>query len=244
MTRWKGATSTGWIVALLGCAAAVTAETGRVPWPSAAVAANPKEFGTQDQTITVISAASFGCGLDSTLSCWLGPLSRTFDLYARLELPAGAVIDTIGVNNQTDTNAVMGFALYERDRYANLSLLYGYSFPPHDWDTDFSDPLGILVPDHLDKELVLNVEWAPSPTLEAFAWVEVHWHRTVSPPPPAPSFGDVPTTDFGYQYVEALKASGITGGCGDGTVFCPDANLTRRQMAIFLAKALGLHWPN
>jgi len=66
----------------------------------------------------------------------------------------------------------------------------------------------------------------------------------VSPAPPTPSFSDVPSSDFGYQYIEALKASGITGGCGNGTTFCPDANLTRRQMAIFLAKALGLHWPN
>jgi hypothetical protein len=35
-------------------------------------------------------------------------------------------------------------------------------------------------------------------------------------------------------------ASGITAGCGGGN-YCPDAP-TRRQMAIFLAKALGLHW--
>src|SRR4029077_8810177 len=62
--------------------------------------------------------------------------------------------------------------------------------------------------------------------------------------PDTPSFTDVPTTDFGYQYIEALKASGITGGCGNGTTFCPDANLTRRQMAVFLAKALRLHWPH
>ncbi len=48
--------------------------------------------------------------------------------------------------------------------------------------------------------------------------------------------------DFGFQYVEALVASGITGGCGSGS-YCPDNPVTRRQMAIFLAKALGLHWP-
>jgi hypothetical protein len=36
-----------------------------------------------------------------------------------------------------------------------------------------------------------------------------------------------------------LAASGITGGCGGGN-FCPDNPVTRRQMAIFLSKALGL----
>jgi hypothetical protein len=38
-------------------------------------------------------------------------------------------------------------------------------------------------------------------------------------------------------------ASGITAGCGGGN-FCPDNPLTRRQMAVFLAKALGLNWPD
>lgn len=36
-----------------------------------------------------------------------------------------------------------------------------------------------------------------------------------------------------------LAATGITGGCGDGR-FCPDAPLTRAQMAVFLSRALGL----
>jgi len=53
----------------------------------------------------------------------------------------------------------------------------------------------------------------------------------------------VPTTHLFYQYIEALAAAGITSGCGGGN-FCPDAALTRGQMAVFLAKALGLHWPN
>jgi hypothetical protein len=71
--------------------------------------------------------------------------------------------------------------------------------------------------------------------------VQIKWRRQVSPQPDVPTFGDVPVSDRGYQYIEALAASGITGGCGGGN-YCPDANLTRRQMAVFLAKALGLHW--
>jgi len=49
----------------------------------------------------------------------------------------------------------------------------------------------------------------------------------------------VPTSDPAFAFVEALAASGITGGCGGGN-FCPTNPVTRRQMAIFLAKALGL----
>ena len=66
----------------------------------------------------------------------------------------------------------------------------------------------------------------------------------VSPAPDTPTFNDVPESDFGYQYIEALQLSGITGGCqASPPLFCPDNPVTRRQMAIFLAKALGLQWP-
>ncbi len=63
----------------------------------------------------------------------------------------------------------------------------------------------------------------------------------VSPAPAAASFTDVPTTDPAFQYIEAVAASGITAGCGGGN-FCPDSPITRRQMAVFLARALGLQW--
>ena len=71
----------------------------------------------------------------------------------------------------------------------------------------------------------------------------VTWRRTVSPAPAAASFADVPTSHPFFRFVEALAASGVTGGCGGGN-FCPDTPLTRGQMAVFLAGALGLHWPN
>ena len=76
----------------------------------------------------------------------------------------------------------------------------------------------------------------------AVGGVKIIWRRQVSPPPATPTFGDVPPSDAAYPFVEALAASGITAGCAGGN-YCPDANLTRRQMAVFLAKALGLHWP-
>jgi S-layer homology domain len=64
----------------------------------------------------------------------------------------------------------------------------------------------------------------------------------VSPAPGSPTFNDVPVSDPAFQYIEALVASGVTAGCGGGN-YCPDSPLTRRQMAVFLAKALGLQWP-
>lgn len=73
--------------------------------------------------------------------------------------------------------------------------------------------------------------------------VRVLWRRTISPAPQAATFNDVPASDPAYQFVEALVASGVTAGCGGGD-YCPNAPLTRRQMAVFLAKALGMHWPD
>lgn len=61
------------------------------------------------------------------------------------------------------------------------------------------------------------------------------------PAPATATFDDVPTSHLFFQQIEVLVDSGITAGCGGGD-FCPNAPLTRGQMAAFLAKALGLHW--
>jgi hypothetical protein len=71
--------------------------------------------------------------------------------------------------------------------------------------------------------------------------VIIGWNRQISPAPAVATFADVPVGAFGFQHIEALAASGITAGCGGGN-FCPNDTLTRAQMAVFLAKALGLHW--
>jgi hypothetical protein len=51
------------------------------------------------------------------------------------------------------------------------------------------------------------------------------------------SFSDVPTPHWAYSAVESLLHSGITAGCGP-RVYCPDSPVTRRQMAVFLARGL------
>ena len=87
--------------------------------------------------------------------------------------------------------------------------------------------------------------WANNPgdgTVK-FNNVQIYYHRIVSPAPANATFLDVPTSSPQFQFVEALAASGVTAGCGGGG-FCPNDPVTRGQMAVFLAKALGLHWPN
>ena len=78
----------------------------------------------------------------------------------------------------------------------------------------------------------------------ALAGMIVGYVLQVSPAPAVATFNDVPTSHPFFQYIEALAASGITGGCqASPPLYCPDQPLTRGQMAVFLAKALGLQWP-
>lgn len=50
------------------------------------------------------------------------------------------------------------------------------------------------------------------------------------------TFADVPASLWSWRYVEALAASGLTGGCGQDN-YCPDLLLKRAEAAVFLVKA-------
>ena len=49
-------------------------------------------------------------------------------------------------------------------------------------------------------------------------------------------FVDVPPDHWAAAWIKQLAADGITGGCGAGK-YCPDAPVTRAQMAVFLLRA-------
>ncbi len=57
-----------------------------------------------------------------------------------------------------------------------------------------------------------------------------------APAPCTGVFGDVPCPSPFADWIEALAAEGITGGCGTG-VYCPQSPVRRDQMAVFLLKA-------
>ena len=60
--------------------------------------------------------------------------------------------------------------------------------------------------------------------------------------PPAcakPMFADVPAASPACRWIEELARRGVVAGCGGGK-YCPDAAISRAEMAVFLVGAFGL----
>jgi hypothetical protein len=51
------------------------------------------------------------------------------------------------------------------------------------------------------------------------------------------SFNDVPSSSWAVSYINAIRAAGITQGCGNDN-YCPKDPVTREQMAAFLVRAV------
>jgi len=231
----------------------VQAERGLGPsssfLPEGATVPGAPEWGTQDFTWVAVPALacaeSENQGYTSAFGWVYGSGSgtyRTFD--CSVPLPSGTLIYAMGAEvEDSDASHNITMVLRRYDLYettytdlatktsggANGTMFLGSVFP----DVTINNyAYGYAV------RLLLN---APGSTLK-FRTLYFAVKRQVSPAPMIATFSDVPVGSFGFQYIEALAASGITSGCGGGN-FCPNEPLTRVQMAIFLAKALGLHWP-
>ena len=129
---------------------------------------------------------------------------------------------------------MMTYLGYESDYVSLASNGDGCTFESRD-DGD-------LVVDNFSNHYYL-LAWVSSAPgfVTGLAGMIVGYQLQVSPAPGFATFNDVPTGHPYFQFIEALARSGITGGCGGGN-FCPDNPVTRGQMAVFLAKALGLHF--
>jgi hypothetical protein len=218
----------------------------------------PGAFGTTGDSLLNIPAAAFvprGSAIAWTYA-GAGYIYQTSDFiepfWAPVDLPTGAVVTGIGLyfdDTDADDDITATLRIYTGGTNNNASfedVVTASSYQDVGRRYQFAD-----IPGHTVENdtllgggmyaIVIEIP-ATGPAL-AFKGVDVEWHRQVSPPPGAATFGDVPTDHPFFQFVEALADSGITAGCGNG-LYCPDDPLTRGQMAVFLAKALGLHWPN
>lgn len=204
-------------------------------------------WGTSALSIKQIHAYQF-VPIDSTTTySWDGSVTmryRTGGSYpwfeASLSLPSGVSVFSIEIH-ACDNDASNDIALY---LFANATTYGGIvtsGTPGCNWFSYDLTSAG-LVTNNLVNDYALEVYLGGTGTNMKFRSVNVYYKLNVSPAPATATFADVPTSHPFFQYVEALAASGITGGCGGGN-FCPSNPLTRGQMAVFLSKALGLHYP-
>ncbi|HEY3204996.1 MAG TPA: S-layer homology domain-containing protein [Thermoanaerobaculia bacterium] len=161
-------------------------------------------------------------------------------------LPSGAKLLRVYVEDCVNTsNSVYGW-IYSCLSYGDgCSVLLAISTAPGcGYDTEDVSGSGYVVDNSPSGNyLVILLATTATDGSDSFAGVSVEYQLQVSPAPGSATFNDVPTSDFAFQYIEALAASGITGGCQvSPPLYCPDNFVTRRQMAIFIAKALGLHF--
>jgi hypothetical protein len=186
------------------------------------------------------------------------PIGGTPDRYLTsglfeipVHLPAGAVVSSIEIEG-CDTSAAGelsaiiataigpgGFGSSLGSVNSGVAAMPGCSF--------FGASITPFTVDNFNNVYWFELSNSPGDGTTYYAAARVYYQLQVSPAPLTPTFGDVPDTDTAYQFIEAFVAAGITVGCqapGDPPIYCPDASVTRRQMAVFFAKALGLYWPN
>jgi hypothetical protein len=233
-------------------------KTAVAPQPSGGIAfgkgvPQPEAYGTSAVTrISVMSYAFQGTRpfLDDITDD--GFSYRTFNtagslfMAASVSIPAGATITAIGFDNCDNTASdSMSMTLYDNSgdhTYSTVATVASTDAPVCGFNSTSVTP-SYDNDSNVDHAYELYFHQTAINSTLKFRSAYVEYMLRVSPAPAVATFPDVPTSDFGFQYIEALNASGITGGCGGG-LYCPDAPVTRRQMGIFIAKALGLHWPN
>jgi hypothetical protein len=204
-------------------------------------------WGTNSSSIHQIHAYQF-VPIDSTITyAYDGGTTMRYGtnasgskwFEASLSLPTGVKIMGLEVYGYDNDAADISVFLIDKTNFYGGQVSsgtpgFGYFF------YDLS-PANITV-DNFSHEYTIEIFLgSASPNLK-FRAVNVYYQLQVSPAPASATFSDVPTNHPFFQYVEALNASGITSGCS-ATQFCPDQPVTRGQMAKFLSKALGLHWP-
>jgi S-layer homology domain len=214
----------------------------------------PDAFGTTEYSVTSVSSSSFVSEFPSSQIFTNFPLRYFADSSSQqrflgsVSIPEGVVIDYIGINNCDPAGASYELFLYDVTMGFNYTPIFSLTTNHNSCQVDYNSAhgaLGYQYPSNAGHSLLVLITSAtgtPTDGTAGVSSVEVWWRRQVSPAPGTADFGDVPTSNPQFQFIEALYHAGITAGCGGGN-YCPDNPVTRGQMAVFLAKALGLNWP-
>jgi hypothetical protein len=224
----------------LGAPAPAAAQAG------AATASPERTFGTSASVVYNIGAFAFKgeSGLDNArVEVAFG--SRRCSgggcvLAAPVFLPAGALVSRLelaGCDNTSigDAGAVLEQLTESEPRHIGS---VGTGFPNTPGCGFFASDLAETIDNAASYRVRVRLR-----DQTRFQAVRLYYTLQISAAPATASFQDVPTTHPFFRFIEALFAAGITGGCSASPpLYCPDDPLTRGQMAVFLSRALGLHW--
>lgn len=170
--------------------------------------------------------------------------SGSVSAIAPVFLPSGAVIDHMELEACDGSVAFDVSARLNRCSTAGCNLLSLISTSGALGCARITGtPTSTVVVDNQTDVYIASFTIPASASNFTFNAYRIYYRLQVSPGPAVATFTDVPSSNPQYKFVEALVAAGITAGCGGGN-YCPNSPITRGQMAVFLATALGLHFPN
>lgn len=242
----------------IGCAVSLSSigQPSPAASPSTAASAKPQVFGAATTYVTVgewefvptDSSHAWGDKADNNNLAQKYAKEPYMVFIGGPKLPSGALLTTLEFDYCDDNAAGLAdVSLYLQDydykgnALSTLTTISSSGAPGCTYGSADLTPFNYTV-DNFERRLVFYVTMGSNgDDTTRFSGVIIGYRLQVSPAPAIPTFNDVPTTDFGFQYIEALVASAITGGTGGGN-YSPDAYVTRRQMAIFISKALGLSY--
>jgi hypothetical protein len=240
------------VLALLLAASAVGGQTPSGPGGGSAEPVEPRTYGTSIPSVYTIGEFDFTT-YDSatTWKATAGVVERYLttagDLVASVHLPSGASITGIQIQGCDDSpTGALSATLFSTEIQSGVTHYTDYGSV----GTSLSGMPGCgyyfsaLSPSTIDnraQQYFVQLLTGEVDSSVRFSAVRLFYRLQVSPAPANATFADVPTSFLYFRAIEALSASGITSGCGNGN-FCPNQFVTRGELAKFLASALGLHW--
>jgi hypothetical protein len=225
--------------------------------PIVTAAAEPESWGTAVDSAKVIGAADLMPPADTvvyttTVSATNGiGIAQTggpagINWWYQFQVPTGALLTRVELE-ACDTNAAgeIQFGLASGaapgGSSANISAIVGTGATPGCAFFPVTPTSTTTISNATNNYWIFFLysgTLAQTTSIHAF---RVYYRLQVAPAPATATFpNDVPASHPLFRFVEAMARTGITGGCGTGA-YCPDAPLTRGQMAVFIATALGLN---
>ena len=201
-------------------------EDGLPALPAASAVRQP-DWGSQDASILALNAWDFEKIVESQTWSFTTGLFRfrtsavANPVYAGFHLPAGALVTGMALE-ACDTSPTDAAVLVFWTCDAGIGgACNGSILSTGDAEDGgcgiFTLPMTRTI-DNANKVYYLGAGTGTQNSTTSFRGVRLYYKLQVSPAPATATFTDVPTNHPFFQYVEALRASGITAGCGTATL--------------------------